>query len=462
MDPGIFRAYDIRGLVPDQIDANLAERLGLTLGDELKNAGETAAVIGADCRLTSPEIAAGLAEGLRNAGLDVIDLGKAPSPLVYFAARTLRQTDSAVVVTASHNPPQYNGFKIVCCGQPFGSEQLDALRQRLIEERKPATASRGELSRLDLLPTYLDDVASRIELKRPLKVVVDAGNSVSGLVAPDLYRRLGCEVTELFCEPDGLFPNHHPDPAKAENLSHLKQAVLDGGADLGLGFDGDGDRLGVVTDSGEIIESDRILLLFVEEILARRPGQTVIFDVKCSSLLPRHIASCGGRPLMSPSGHTLIKQAMARENACLGGEMSGHLFFADRWYGFDDAFYAGARLLEILADQSQPLSALLQRFPRGHNTPELEIPVPEAEKFALMDKVLSQCQFEGGRADYTDGLRVEFDDGWGLIRASNTSAKLTARFEGDDEQALERILERFRRQLLQLDERLQLPPWEVS
>ena len=464
IDRRIFRAYDIRGLADTQIDGSLARRIGRAVALEAADQGEKALAVGADCRLSSPQITAAFTAGVCAAGLDVIELGAVPSPLVYFAASTLPETDSGVVVTASHNPPEYTGFKIVLKGEALSGADIARLYERVIADGEGGddagdSAGEGEVRPCAIVDSYLADVTDRVRLERPLKVVLDAGNSVCGLIAPALFRRLGCEVIELFCEPDGRFPNHHPDPAKPENMRQLSEAVVANGADLGLGFDGDGDRLGAVTESGQVIEADRILLLFVSEILARTPGAAVIFDIKCSSVLRKHIEALGGRPVMTPSGHSLIRHYMVEEGASLAGEMSGHIFFADRWYGFDDALYSGARLLEIVASGWESLSQLLSRYPEAHNTPELDIEVPEEEKFDLMAKVLADLDLSGGESDHTDGLRLQFADGWGLIRASNTSARLTARFEGDSPAALARIHSQFKEALLAVDERLLLPDY---
>lgn len=453
----LFRAYDIRGIADSEIDPSLAHCVGRAIAAEAQAVSVKTMAVGADCRLSSPAISTALIEGLLAGGIDAIDLGSVPSPLAYFAAHTMAQTRSAVVVTASHNPPQYTGFKVVLDTHPLSGERIHRLYERIKNSDYGPPVAAGSLSSVAITDDYCSEVTKRVQLQKPLKVVIDAGNSVCGLIAPRLFNALGCEVTELFCEPDGHFPNHHPDPAKPENMLVLADTVRAEHADLGLAFDGDGDRLGVITDRGEMVSPDRLLMLFVGEILARRPQQTILFDVKCSNILRQFIESHGGRAVMSPSGHSVIKNNMVREKACLAGEMSGHIFFADRWYGFDDAFYAGARLLELLAATDEPLSSLLACFPEGYITPELEIAVPENEKFELMSRIRKLCRPADSRPDYTDGLRMEFADGWGLVRASNTSPMLTARFEGDTADALLRIRRDTQAQLLAIDSRLQLP-----
>lgn len=460
-DQSIFRAYDIRGIVETQLTPDLAESIGQAIGTQAHRAGETAIAVGADCRLSSPALTDALTRGLNNCGLEVIALGQTPSPLLYFATNYLQETHSGVVVTASHNPPEYNGFKIVLNGQSQGGKSIQQIYQRVLKGDFHRAASPGGTRSLDIAQDYMDNVCERVQLQRPLKVVVDAGNSVCGSIAPQLYRMLGCEVTELYCEPDGTFPNHPADPANPENLRDLQRAVLAEGADIGLAMDGDGDRLGVVTKQGDIVSPDRYLLLFVREILARRPGSSIIFDIKCSPVLEQCIEAYGGRPVVSPSGHSIIKAHMLEENACLAGELSGHIFFEDRWFGFDDGLYSGARLLEILAASEQTLSELLAAFPADISTRELEISVPEERKAQLAQRFVQMGAPGEGRVNLLDGIRVDSAESWGLLRASNTSPKLVCRFGGTTTEAMHARHLLFQQQLQAIDPSLQIPAPEL-
>jgi len=450
----IFKAYDIRGIVGKTLTADIVRRIGHGLGSLAKERGQSAIAVGRDGRLSGPELAGALAEGICAAGIDVIDVGCVPTPLTYFAAYHLG-CHSCVSVTGSHNPPDYNGLKMVVGGETLSGPAIQALRERI--EAGRLTHGTGKRTQADVRAAYLERILSDVKLARPMKIVIDAGNGVAGSIAPELFRRLGCETTELFCEVDGTFPNHHPDPSKPENLRDVIAALASGDAELGLAFDGDGDRLGVVTKDGEIIYPDRQLMLFAADVLARCPGQQIIYDVKCTRLLAPWIRQHGGEPLMWMTGHALIKAKLKETGAPLAGEMSGHVFFKERWFGFDDGLYAGVRLLEILSRAADP-SAVLKALPNSESTPELNIKMAEGEPFALLDDLKRDAHFEGAREIITiDGLRVEYADGFGLARPSNTTPVVVLRFEADDAAALARIQEDFRRVLTTARPGLALP-----
>jgi phosphomannomutase/phosphoglucomutase len=453
----VFRAYDIRGPVePENITPDLAYTIGLAVGAEAKALGEEAIIVGRDGRLSGPQLHKALCAGLLASGLNIADIGIVPTPLLYFS--TFRYGISAgVMITASHNPWNHNGFKVVLKGKTLSTEGIAELYQRIIQ--KKFVQGEGQQS---VIPCVIDDyiryVSERLHLPRPLKVVIDCGNGVTGCVAPALYRALGCEVIELFCELDGRFPNHHPDPLVPENLTALLERVKTEKADLGLAFDGDGDRLGVVTDQSEIIWPDRQMMLFAKQVLAKHSGAIVIFDVKCSRFLPDVITQAGGRPLMWRTGHSIIKNKMLEVGAIFAGEMSGHIFFKDDWFGFDDGLYVGARLLQILSLQNKTASALFAELPNSINTPELKIPMNDDKKTGFMSRLINESHFgDQGQKITIDGLRVDFPWGWGLVRPSNTSPYLTMRFEADTSENLEKIKDLFRQQLLTLDQSLKLP-----
>jgi phosphomannomutase len=435
----VFKAYDIRGIVGQTLNETFAEHLGRAFGTEALAAGEKAVVIGRDGRLSGPMLAAALAKGLASTGLDVVDLGAVTTPMVYYAAATrgAHGCHSGIQVTGSHNPKDYNGFKMVLAGQAIYGADIQRLRQR-IETEDYAQAS-GRIGRMDVLAEYTHRIATDCRLARPMKIVVDSGNGIPGASAPGILRALGCEVLELYSEVDGDFPHHHPDPSKPENLRDLIAAVKQHDAELGLAFDGDGDRLGVVTREGHNIFPDRQLMLFARDILSRHAGAEIIFDVKCSQLLASDIRAHGGRPLMWKTGHSLVKAKLRETGAPIAGEMSGHIFFGERWYGFDDATYTAARLLEILSRSTNP-SAVLDALPTAHNTPELNVPCAEGEPARVIEQLRAQAAFPGARDIITiDGLRVEYEDGFGLVRASNTTPVLVLRFEGHTPAALHRI-----------------------
>jgi phosphomannomutase/phosphoglucomutase len=439
--PEIFKAYDIRGIVGRTLTVDAVEAIGRAIGSEAQARGRRSIAIGRDGRLSGPELAAALARGIRASGADVIDVGQVATPMLYYAAHHLG-TLSGVMVTGSHNPPDYNGLKIMLAGETLAGEAIQALRGRI--EAGELVSGNGSYGTEEIRESYLQRIASDVKLTRPLSVVVDCGNGVAGATAPELYRRLGCKVQELYCEVDGSFPNHHPDPSQPANLRDLIDALRTGDADFGLAFDGDGDRLGVVTRSGEIIYPDRQLMLFAADVLRRCPGAEIIFDVKSTRNLYAWITAHGGRPLMWKTGHSFIKKKLQETGAPLAGEMSGHVFFKERWYGFDDGLYAGARLLEILAREPDP-SAALTRLPNAISTPELHLKVAEGENYTLMERLRDTARFEGAREVITiDGLRVEYADGFGLARPSNTTPVIVLRFEADTTQALQRIQDDFR------------------
>jgi phosphomannomutase / phosphoglucomutase len=450
----IFKAYDIRGIVGKTLTPAIVVTIGRAIGSELIDRGRREIVIGRDGRLSGPELSAALAEGLRAAGVDVIDVGQVATPMLYFAAHHF-DTQSGVMLTGSHNPPDYNGLKMVLDGVTLAGDAIQALRARAVAGKLASGA--GSYRRDDVTRQYLERITGDIKLARPLKIAIDCGNGVAGATAPALYRGLGCTVTELFCEVDGHFPNHHPDPSVPENLNDLIAALRSSDAEIGLAFDGDGDRLGVVTKRGDIIYSDRQLMLFAADMLARNPGATVIYDVKSTRNLKPWIERHHGVPLLWKTGHSFIKAKMKESGALLGGEMSGHVFFKERWYGFDDGLYAGARLLEILSRSADP-SAVLQALPDAISTPELQIKLNEGENYALIAQMQKTAHFEGARDVITiDGLRVEYPDGFGLARSSNTTPVIVLRFEADNAAALKRIQEDFRRVLLAAKPDAKLP-----
>jgi phosphomannomutase/phosphoglucomutase len=438
--PEIFKAYDIRGIIDQSLTPETARQIGQALGTEARAAGLTAIAIGRDGRLSGPALAAALAEGIVSTGTDAVDIGRVPTPVTYFAAYHLG-TQSCVSVTGSHNPPDYNGFKMVLGGETLYGERIQALRCRIESHEASAGFAKGKgvFRRTDVRQAYLDRIVKDIKLARPMKIVVDCGNGVAGELAPALFRRMGCEVIELFCDIDGNFPNHHPDPSKPENLRDVQRVLRETDAELGLAFDGDGDRLGVVTKDGEIIYPDRQLMLFAADILARNPGATIIHDVKCSRWVGESVRFQGGVPLMWNTGHALIKAKLRETGAPLAGEMSGHMFFNERWYGFDDGLYAGARLLEIISrwpDANWPLKHL----PNAISTPELNLKMQEGEPHKLIAKLQTDGKFPGARELITiDGVRAEYADGFGLARASNTTPVIVLRFEADNAKALARI-----------------------
>ena len=441
----IFKAYDIRGIVGKTLTPPLVIAIGRAIGSEGRARGVREIAIGRDGRLSGPDLAAALAEGIQAAGVDVVDVGRVATPMLYFAAHHLG-TLSGVMVTGSHNPPDYNGLKIMLAGDTLAGDAIQGLRQRI--ERGDVASGAGDYRTADVAADYLARIAGDVKLARPMKIAVDCGNGIAGAFAPELYRRLGCAVTELFCEVDGTFPNHHPDPSVPENLADLIATLERGDIEIGLAFDGDGDRLGVVTRDGQIIYPDRQLMLFAADVLARNPGAQVIYDVKSTRNLKPWIEAHGGRPLLWKTGHSFIKAKLKETGAQLAGEMSGHIFFKERWYGFDDGLYAGARLLEILSRSADPGTAL-NAIPNAVSTPELQIKLKEGENFTLIERLQREAHFEGAaEVIKIDGVRVEYADGFGLARSSNTTPVVVLRFEADNQAALERIQDNFRRALL--------------
>lgn len=439
LQPAIFKAYDIRGIVPSTLNEEVAEALGRAFGAAALREGQGAVAVGRDGRLSGPALAAALVRGLTSSGVDVFDIGMATTPMLYFAASTL--CESGIQVTGSHNPRDYNGFKMVLAGRAIYGDEIQQLR-RTMEQGSGAVAAaarEGRVRNVNVLKPYRDRIVADVKLARPLRVVVDSGNGVAGASAPEILKTLGCEVTELYSQVDGNFPNHHPDPSKPDNLRDLMQALRDGDAEIGLAFDGDGDRLGIVTKDGEIIFPDRQLMLYAQDVLSRVPGGPILFDVKCSQRLAPVIRAAGGEPVMFKTGHSLIKARMRELGAPLGGEMSGHVFFKERWYGFDDATYSAARLLEIVS-RHPDANAVLKALPTSHCTPELNVPCAEGEPHRVVAALQRQARFDApAEVSQIDGLRVDWPDGFGLIRASNTTPVLVLRFEGHTPQALHRI-----------------------
>ena len=456
VDPSIFRMYDIRGVVGQSLTTATTRAIGRAIGSEARDRGLHEIVVGRDGRLSGPELVSALIVGLRSTGIDVIDIGAAPTPVTYFAGYHLN-TGSGISVTGSHNPPDYNGFKIVLGGETLSEDAIQNLYRRITERR--FVDGMGGLQTIDVNQEYIRRITDDIQLERKLKVIVDCGNGIAGALAPAVLEGIGCEVVPLYCDIDGTFPNHHPDPSDLANLQDLIVSVKQLGADIGLAFDGDGDRLGVVTASGEVIFPDRVLMLFAIDILTRNPGATIIYDVKCTGHLQPLILRHGGSPLMWRTGHSLIKAKMKETGAALAGEMSGHFFFGERWYGFDDGIYAAARLMEILAsdvDERTP-QQIFDTLPKGVSTPELKIPMREGEHYRFIETFRQKATFDGARLTTIDGVRADWADGWGLVRASNTTPVLVLRFDADDAQALKRIQDVFRTHLLAIDSSLPLP-----
>ena len=436
LDAAIFKAYDIRGIVPAAIDEAVAEALGRAFGTVALTEGETAVAVGRDGRLSGPSLVAALIRGLVASGVEVIDIGMATTPMLYFAANTLCR--SGIQLTGSHNPRDYNGFKMVLAGRAIYGDEIQALRQMMAAESWALRAG-GRVRTVDVLPAYRERIVGDIRLARPMKIVVDSGNGIAGASAPGILRAIGCEVTELYSEVDGNFPNHHPDPSKPENLRDLIAALQASDAELGLAFDGDGDRLGIVTREGNNIYPDRQMMLFAQDVLSRVPGGTILYDVKCSQRLAPAIVAAGGQPLMYKTGHSLIKARMKELDSPLGGEMSGLIFFKERWFGFDDGTYAGCRLLEILS-RSADANGVLNALPSSFSTPELNVKCAEGEPHRLVAQLQTQAKFAAPAVvNLIDGLRVDWPDGFGLIRASNTTPVLVLRFEGHTPEALARI-----------------------
>jgi len=454
LSPSIFKAYDIRGIIGKTLDADVAFQIGQAFGTAALAKGEKAVVIGRDGRLSGPELISALAKGLQSTGVDVIDLGVVVTPMVYFGTNVLGAA-SGIMVTGSHNPPDYNGFKMVLAGEAIYGDAIQALYHAILK-KEFATGS-GNYRTHDIKATYLERIISDVKLTRPIKIAVDCGNGVAGAYAADLYRGMGCEVIELFCEVDGTFPNHHPDPAHPENLQDLIHCLQTTDAEIGLAFDGDGDRLGVVTKDGQIIYPDRQLMLFAEDVLTRNPGAQILYDVKCTRHISAWVKARGGVPLMWKTGHSLVKAKLRETGSPLGGEMSGHIFFKDRWYGFDDGLYAGARLLEILSRVTD-MTATLNQLPQSASTPELQLQLAEGENFSIIAAMQANADFPGSDEVITiDGLRVEYPDGFGLARSSNTTPVIVMRFEAETPAALSRIQGALKQAILAVKPDAQLP-----
>jgi phosphomannomutase/phosphoglucomutase len=458
LSPSIFKAYDIRGIIDETLDPSIAKLIGQAFGTEMRALGESDIVIGRDGRLSGPELIEALTEGLLSTGVDVIDLGMVATPMVYFAANHTidgKTPKSGIMITGSHNPPNYNGFKMVLGTAAIYGEKIQELRKRI--EAKQFASGQGTRSTFDIFPMYLNYIVGNITIARPMKIAVDCGNGVGGAFAGKLFRALGCEVQELFCEVDGHFPNHHPDPAHIENLQDLIKNLQTTDNELGLAFDGDADRLGVVTKNGQVIFPDRQMMLFAKDVLSRNPGGQIIYDVKCTRNLATFVKAHGGQPLMWKTGHSLVKAKLKETGAPLAGEMSGHIFFKDRWFGFDDGLYTGARLLEILSKEKNP-SATLNNLPNAICTPELQLACAEGEPFAILERIKANAQFPTSESINTiDGVRVEYADGFGLARPSNTTPVVVMRFEADSDAAIARIQAEFKTALLAAKPDAKLP-----
>ena len=438
----IFKAYDIRGIVEKELTPEVVKLIGMAIGSESIAQGERGIVVGRDGRLTGPMLSESLISGLIESGCHVVDIGMVPTPLVYFATYT-KGASSGVMVTGSHNPPEYNGFKIMIAGETLSADKIQNLYSRILNQQ--FSSGSGSSTSINIDQDYMDTIKSDIVLERELNIVVDCGNGVAGNIAPKLFESLGAKVSKLFCLVDGRFPNHHPDPSNPENLEDLIKEVVDTGADLGLAFDGDGDRLGLVDNNGNIVWADRQMILYARDVLSRIPGAKIIFDVKCSSLLPKDISEHGGEPIMSRTGHSFIKNKLKETDAELGGEMSGHIFFNDRWYGFDDAIYTGARLLEIISKTDKTCAEIFAELPDSVSTPEINIHFDEQGQQHDAMKVLSNSvDFPGSEINTIDGVRVDYENCWGLVRASNTTPCLVLRFEGNDKEALKSIKNQFK------------------
>ena len=449
----IFRAYDIRGVAEQQLTSQNVKRIGQAIGSEALDQNITSLLVGYDGRLSSPALSIALIEGIRSSGCSAVSIGLVPTPLLYFATYATDYA-SGVMLTASHNPANYNGLKIVFNQNSLAENQIQKIRTR-IENDQLRTGS-GKFSELEVDRSYIDDICTRIQLSKPLKVVIDCGNAVPGKIAPTLFKELGCDVHPIFCEIDGNFPNHHPDPTVPENLAALASTVLEKNADIGIALDGDGDRVGLITNRGKFVDADRMLMALVQSILPNYPGRTVVFDVKCTSKLGALIKQFGGSPIMHRSGHSLMKQKMRETNAILGGEFAAHIFIKDNWFGFDDGLYVAARLLKIISESCASSDEIFEQFFTGFCTPEIRIEVPEERKFLLMDRLIELASFPTATLITLDGLRVEYADGWGLVRASNTSPALQLRFEADTRIRMNEIQEQFKHLILSADKTLEI------
>jgi len=451
LNENIFRAYDIRGIAYTDLSKDVVINIGRAIARKVKKNNQNQLIIGRDGRNSSPDMASFLKSGISQEGCNIIDLGIVPTPVLYFATYKL-ESDCAIMITGSHNPSNYNGFKIVINNKALSAEEIQEIKYSILDEyRTPVKLQNIEENQIQILDQYLKSIVKNIHLKKPLNIVIDCGNGAASVIAKEVFEKLGCNVKPLFCELDGNFPNHHPDPSKEENMKDLVSEVKRTSADLGLAFDGDADRLGVVSSSGEIISADRLMILFSQDVLRVSKGGNIVFDVKCSKLLPQAIREKGGNPVISKTGHSFIKNKIQEVNALLGGEMSGHIFFNDRWPGFDDGIYAGARLLEIISQFNEDP---LQTIPKLFATPEINIEVTDSNKFQIVEKFKSNFKIKKTEIITIDGIRVEFKNGWGLLRASNTSAILVLRFEADSKNALNEISDIFKKELGKIDKKL--------
>ncbi len=453
-DPSIFKAYDIRGIVDETLTRDTVKQIGQAIGTENQNRGCEVIAVARDGRLSGPSLLDALIEGLTSSGCDVVNIGAVPTGVLYFATHYLK-TGSGVMLTGSHNPPDYNGLKIMLNGETLSGKQIKDLYNMI--KAGNLKSGEGQVQELDIADDYIEHISSDIQLEHEPKVVVDSGNGIAGPIAVELLEEIGCEVIPLNCEVDGHFPNHHPDPSVPENLKDLITTLQNIDADIGIAFDGDGDRLGVVTKAGEIIYPDRLLMLFARDVLTRQPGSSVIFDVKCTGHLPKMIVQSGGMPIMWKTGHSFMKAKLKETEAALAGEMSGHFFFNERWFGFDDGIYSAARLLEILDQDERDPQDVFDELPKGVSTPEIKVEMAEGEHYKFMEKFQNSSHFKDAKVTTIDGIRADFGDGWGLVRCSNTTPCLVIRFDADDEAALKRIKEQFRKQILKIDETLELP-----
>ncbi len=457
ISPAIFRAYDIRGVVTDALTPAAVEQIGRAFGSECHERQIETVVVARDGRLSGPELISALSKGIQSTGVNVINIGMVPTPVLYFATYHLN-TGTGIMVTGSHNPPEYNGLKMVLSGDALFGDGITALHTRLVEGNLHDSDQPGTLSEQDILQDYLDRILGDVKLARPMSIAYDCGNGVAGAAAPQLFDGLGCKSSALFTEVDGNFPNHHPDPAKLENLEDLIKLVRDEKHEVGLAFDGDGDRVGVVDDQGNVIWPDRQMVLFARDVLKRNPGGRIIYDVKCSKILPAAISEAGGEPDMWKTGHSFIKARIKETGALLGGEMSGHMFFKERWYGFDDALYAAARLLEILSQTDKPASEIFGAIPNSINTPELNVTLDkDGAQHAFIEKFIAGTDFGDAQLTTIDGVRADYADGWGLVRASNTTPSLVIRFEADTQEAMDRIQAQFRSAMQATDSSVAVP-----
>jgi len=457
ISPAIFRAYDIRGVVTDTLTPAAVEQIGRAFGSECVDRKIDTVVVARDGRLSGPDLIQALSNGIQSTGVNVINIGMVPTPVLYFATYHLN-TGTGIMVTGSHNPPEYNGLKMVVGGDALFGDGITALHTRLVEENLHSANTAGTLSTQDILQDYLDRILGDVKLARSMSIAYDCGNGVAGAAAPQMFDALGCESSALFTEVDGNFPNHHPDPAKLDNLTDLIAVVKENKHEVGLAFDGDGDRVGVVDDQGNVIWPDRQMVLFAQDVLDRNPGARIIYDVKCSKVLPAAITAAGGKPDMWKTGHSFIKARIKETGALLGGEMSGHMFFKERWYGFDDALYAAARLLEILSKTDRPASEIFGEIPNSINTPELNVTLDsDGAQHEFVEKFVANADFDGAELTTIDGVRADYPDGWGLLRASNTTPSLVIRFEADSDEALTRIQSEFRKVMQNTDNSISIP-----